>query len=341
MKLAVPSHLGVKFDISIIPYSGIHFQPMTSLYKFLFALLLGATFSCAFLLAQDNVEAFATAADGTKIHYKTFGFGQPLLLINGGPGFPSTHFEPLAKDLAYICRRQVIVFDQRGTGQTIIPKPDTTNVNLDKLIEDIEDLRMHLNFESWAVLGHSFGGILAMYYATQHPDRISAMVLSASAGVDISFLDHYNANILSHLSPMARDSLAYWDRQASNGADRTVVSRNRFRLMASAYVYNPVNAPTLADMMTVPGRYHPEINGLMWRDLNRRKYDFAPSLTRFFAPTLILQGRQDPLGDETAMRIKKAVPYAELVWLNECGHYLWLDQREGYLYAIRAFLDRR
>src|SRR4051812_42772469 len=72
---------------------------------------------------------------GVPIYYRTYGSGTPLLIINGGPGMNSIGYEPLAKSLA--ANAQTIIFDQRGTGQSMPEHIDSTTITMDLMVQDI------------------------------------------------------------------------------------------------------------------------------------------------------------------------------------------------------------
>ncbi|HLA55361.1 MAG TPA: alpha/beta hydrolase, partial [Flavobacterium sp.] len=107
------------------------------------------------------------------------------------------------------------------------------------------------------------------------------------------------------------------------------------RALAPAYVYNKKNAPIIAQRLT---EGNSELNGLVWQDLNKMKFDCAPKLANFTKPVLILQGKNDVLDVKIAEKIHKAFKNSELILLDHCGHYGWLDSPEIYFSAIDKFL---
>src|SRR5436190_1951044 len=126
-------------------------------------------------------EGFAES-NGVRIYYRTFGTGTPVLIINGGPGLNSDGFVDLAKTLS--AHNETIIYDQRGTGKSAMQKMEAATVTMQLMIDDMENLRKQLKIERWIILGHSFGGMLASYYATIDPDKIISMILSSSGGID-------------------------------------------------------------------------------------------------------------------------------------------------------------
>lgn len=271
-------------------------------------------------------------SDGSKIHYQTFGDGKPILIINGGPGMSSRGFVPLAEKLSETHR--TIIFDQRGTGWSLYPANAKT-ITMDKMVGDIETLRQHLKIDSWTVLGHSFGGMLASYYATKHPKRIDKLILSASGGIDLSLTDYVSFSIQSKLSDKERDSLRYFNNKIASG-DTTYAARiGRGRALAPAYVYDKKNAPIIAKRLT---EGNSEVNNLVWSDMRRIGFNCAPKLKTFTNPVLVIHGKNDILKRETAQRSQNAFPNAQLVEIENCGHYGWLDNPTAYFNSIRKFL---
>ncbi|MEO6302620.1 MAG: alpha/beta fold hydrolase, partial [Bacteroidia bacterium] len=141
--------------------------------------ILSVLFLSFFVSSQAQKEGFAKC-NNVATYYKTFGEGKPVLIINGGPGMNSNGFTSLAQKLSK--KNKTIIYDQRGTGRSTLEKTDSTTVTMDLMIEDIECLRKTLKINKWFILGHSFGGMLASYYATKYPDNIEGIVLSSSGG---------------------------------------------------------------------------------------------------------------------------------------------------------------
>lgn len=122
------------------------------------ALLLFFFVSLTIVSAQNHPsEGFFETSDHVRIKYKVSGKGEACIYIPGGPGQGYPSFElmggnNLEKNM------QMIYMDQRGSGES-----DTSdNYHLDKMIQDIEELRLHLKLKKVFLLAHSFGGIIAV-----------------------------------------------------------------------------------------------------------------------------------------------------------------------------------
>jgi proline iminopeptidase len=278
-------------------------------------------------------EGFLKIDDGV-IHYKTFGHGSPLLIINGGPGLDCEGFSSLAVLLSD--KYQTILFDQRGTGKSVLRQTDSTTITMARMAADMESLRKQLKFKEWIVLGHSFGGWLAEYYASYYPNSIKGIILSGSGGIDMEILDYFNANINIRLSETQKEAVKYWQEKIKQGDTGYRAKYKRSEALASAYLYNRALVPELAERLT---HGNARITELVYNDLYTIKFDCKETLQNFLRPVLIIQGRQDVVGSETAYKAHLILKNSTLVFLNECGHYGWLDQKERYKAEIDKFIS--
>lgn len=287
----------------------------------------------AIAAVQAQTDGFATNSDASQTYYRIYGSGMPLLVINGGPGMNSNGFEALAQKLSKDFR--VIIYDQRGTGKSALEKINAKTVSMRLMAQDIESLRKHLKIDKWHVLGHSFGGMLASYYATQFPESIDRLVLSASGGIDLGLLDYVNAVINSRLTEVQRDSLAYWNNKIASGDSSHKARLGRGRNFAPAYLYDKKFVPFLAERLT---QGNADLNQLIWDDMRKIGFDCAQKLKNYTKPVLIIQGKQDIIRAETAEKAHRAFLNSKVVYLDRCGHYGWLDAEAEYFAAIRVFL---
>src|SRR5947209_10706483 len=138
------------------------------------------------LLAAAAPAAELRTADGVTLHYDTFGNGDPVLVLSGGPGFAAAYMLPVARHIGQAHR--AVLLDQRGTGQSHVDAYDAKTINLAAFVADIEALREQLGAETLAIVGHSWGGMLAMSYAAAHPGRVGTLILVDSGGPNPDFM---------------------------------------------------------------------------------------------------------------------------------------------------------
>ena len=82
-----------------------------------------------------------------------------------------------------------------------------------------------------------------------------------------------------------------------------------------------------------------EVNGIVHRNMQAMGFDCKPGLKKFKKPVLILQGTEDIIPVEVAQRTHDIIPNSELILMEKCAHYGWLEARETYFGAIRRFLE--
>jgi proline iminopeptidase len=277
------------------------------------------------------------SSDGVDVAYYRTGRGLPLLLINGGPGFPARHFRPLATQLAEKIGVEVIRFDQRGTGASTLDSLSCDVLTLDLLVADMEALRCHLGFESWIVMGHSFGAILAMALASKHPSTVEKLILSAPAGIDARFKQRLGDGIQASLSEEERQALA----ALSEAPDTYQRHLDTLSILLSAYVCDKSQLPALRAAVVDSRVYVPEVSTLVWAALEEGGvYDMRWMLQSVTVPAVILQGKLDPVGRETINEICELLPWATRVEIADASHYPWLDNPIPYFTAISEAVSR-
>ncbi|MEO6347581.1 MAG: alpha/beta fold hydrolase [Aquaticitalea sp.] len=290
-----------------------------------------------FLFTISVMSSFAQKEEtitlkNSKIHLTTFGKGKPLLIINGGPGMNSEGFASLAKELGK--NNLAIIYDQRGTGASTIGTISKDTMTMDLMVDDIETIREHLKIDSWVILGHSFGGMLASYYTSKHPNRVKGLILSSSGGLDLSLLS--GLDIQSRLSKKDRDSLNYWNQKIASGETTHFARLQRGKYLAPAYLYDRKYVPIIAERLT---QGNMEINGLLWQDMQATNFDCKEALKSFKNPVLIIQGAKDIIGKNIAETAHKVFANSEIVYIDKSAHYGWLEQPEMYFGKIRSFLS--
>ena len=99
--------------------------------------------------------------------------GKPVIFLHGGPG---GGIEPIYRQYFNPEKWRIIIFDQRGCGQSTPHAELQENTTWD-LVSDIEQIRTHLNIEQWVVFGGSWGSTLSLSYAIKHPNRCKGLIL--------------------------------------------------------------------------------------------------------------------------------------------------------------------
>ena len=126
---------------------------------------------------EPSASGFLAVDAGHDLYWEVCGNprGIPALFLHGGPGGGCSATSRRFFDPSHY---RIILFDQRGCGRST-PTGSLESNTTAHLIDDIERLRRFLNIERWLLFGGSWGATLALVYAQQYPQHVSAMVLRA------------------------------------------------------------------------------------------------------------------------------------------------------------------
>ncbi len=247
----------------------------------------------------------------------------PVLMLTGGPGFAGEQLFATAQGLGGT--REVILPDQRGTGASnngpLVIDPGA--YNFAQAVSDLETLRKTMGVERWAIAGHSWGGLLAMLYASEHPERVESMALIAPAGIESSFWAEYQNNIFNNLTDRERQAMGdvpLPKAQTPEEITRYIIAANR--AMAPAMIANEDASEALQAEMTTEN-FNPTVSLSMQQELTN--YDLREDLGGFESRVLVIQGDADPIGRTAADRIVETLPNAELRVIENCGHWPMLE----------------
>ena len=271
---------------------------------------------------------------GVELFIRTVGgryAGPTLVVLHGGPGISHEYLRPL--EALATAEYRVAFYDQRGAGRSTAAA-DLADNRLDDYDADLEAVRAALGTTRIDLAGHSWGGIVAMNYATQHREHVRALMLFGSGPPtynDMNAGKWYFAERQTHLqmTGIIPDPLP-----PIEGDD---CGKN---LLANlpAYYFDPRH-PATRDL--AGATCHEAVNKATWKA--NEWYDLKDGLATFRAPTLILHGEADPFRQQMASAIASAMTKArpKKVILPRCGHLLWEECPEPFFKLVRGFLAAR
>ena len=269
---------------------------------------------------------------GVRLYIREEGKGFPLLLMHGGPGADHStllSLLPLATDY------RLIFYDQRCNGRSV--EVDLATMNWANLTADAEAIRQHFGIDKWAVLGHSFGGMVALEYAIRYPAKLTHLALLDTGG----------------------DSV--WVREkASIELQRKGFNRSVVATAAKFYVGQIVRSEFLKSMFVLGRAYYSHPSALMmlkeafhglrihanpeaciygfkellagWTVMNQLK--------QIRARTFIIAGSDDfQFPPEHQKELQIGISGAELHLLNGAGHNAHIEQPGKVADFIRRFLE--
>ena len=278
------------------------------------------------------VERHVTV-NGISLWTASQGSGPPVVLCHGGPG-AYDNLELVAAmidDLAAVHR-----YDQRGCGRS----QDSGPFNAATFVADLDALRAHWGYETWTVIGHSWGAELVLLYAIEHPRRISRLVYISGTGIDPAWHKEYRKNREAKLPANERERFRRLNarRHTASGAELACINRERAALLATTEYYDATKLDDLPRHDRFPFNY--TLNAVMNDESKRMEEagELPVQVRRITAPALILDGEADPRPRWARAHVARLLPDSRHVTVPRAGHEPWIEQPEATARALREFL---
>lgn len=263
--------------------------------------------------------------------------GTPLVVVHGGPGGFIYDFERLTGP-ALEQLGPVVYYEQRGSGRS--DQPSDRGYSIPILVDDLEQLRRHLDLPRIALLGISFGGDLAAEYTVAYPERVDRLILQGTAlagpltpstwgsGFEaVATDDEMRTAIRSAVEQSGPH--AAWDV-----VDRETTDRFLF--------HQPASAKQVRDLWEESGLIN---TGEMAADLGKQPPRVVPlvdDLAALHIPVLVLVGFWDRNAGVDACRdLTTRLPHARLRVFDDSAHFPNVEETERYIDEIAAFLAAR
>lgn len=299
-------------------------------------------------------QGFLQVSDLHRIYYEECGNpqGQPVVFLHGGPG---GGLVPLYRQMFDPQRYRIVLFDQRGCGQSTPHAELRENTTWD-LVGDIETIRQHLGIDRWVVFGGSWGSTLALAYAQSHPDRCKGLILRGIFLLRKQEIDWFYQSGASYLFPDAWDGYlapipeaergdlvrAYYQRLTSeDAAVRSAVAKawsvwegSTSKLLVDPDIQSRFAADAFADAFARIECHYFTNGGFFEQD-----DQLLCNCDRIqLIPTVIVQGRYDVVCPmRSAWDLHKALPQAELIVVPDAGHSM---TEAGIMAALLDASDR-
>jgi proline iminopeptidase len=311
-------------------------------------LVFAVTIACATASAQTRRTAHESriAVNGAELYVREVGQGIPVIVLHGGPDFDSSYLLPEMDRLGD--KFHLIYYDQRGRGRSA-ERVRPEDVTLESEMADLDAVREHFHLEKVALLGHSWGTVLALEYALRYPERVSRLVLMdpapASTADVVRFRDERaqkwpvlmelknaiaQTNAYKEADPDA--VVAYYRQHFKPAFARPEAYEQLILKMQARFIEQgkdgilksrAIEDRLVNETWAAPPPQHAQER----RELGAPAsggYDLHPKLKALSIPTLVITGDHDffPFAAE---HIAQAIPGAQLVTLKDCGHFPYLE----------------
>ena len=284
-------------------------------------------------VALDSAEYLDV--NGFKLFVRQLGNGDPLLVIHGGPGLDHTYLMPQLGRLGKDAR--LIFYDQRGCGMSG-HEVDSTMMQLNVFVADIEAIRQHLGIERIGILAHSWGGFLAMAYAKEHPEHISRMILMNSIPPDYTLWQKANDALFNAFTPEQRQAITGVQQSDAYQLGESAGYENLFRTMFRPQFANPGYADSLTLTLQPDFETTSQLFNYMMPDMIN--YDFSGSLRNLKCPVMVVYGDQEVTGAMAIPAFQSINPGWEIHTLRNCGHFPYIEAFSQLEKIVVPFLAR-
>jgi proline iminopeptidase len=297
------------------------------------------------LFPDSEIDGKYYEVNGANLWTLSFGEGDPLFLIAGGPG--NMHYGLRPFD-SLSTTNTLVYYDAFGRGKSDTAKV-VTEYSLERDIEDLEGLRKAMGFDKINILGHSYGGVVAQGYAIKYPQNVSHLILANSFHSYLMWqenCDNSNHEIKTNY-PEVWEELMKVRMQGAVSSDPVhyeIYGRVPYGFL---YAYNPENFK--------PSRRKPYPNPLniklyyqmvgrdgdfeLTNDLGT--FDYRKQLKDLKMPILIYGGRYDRVAVPRMMvEFKLYCPQAEFVMFEKSGHNPQVEEPSKLFEVIREFLGK-
>ena len=299
----------------------------------IFSLMLAACSKRAVVAKEGFIQV-----SGGRVWYRIVGdkHTTPLLVLHGGPGFPSYYLKPLAQ-LAN--DRPVVFYDQLGAGHSD-RSTDTTLWQVSRFVKELQVVRDTLGLKEVFIFGHSWGASLAVDYMLTNPKGVKGIIL-ASPVLNAAMWQHDADSLLATLPDSVVSGLKKHELEGSTN------SIEYHQLMIEYYKrYVTRLDPLPADLDSSIMQTGTEVYLTMWGPGefrvtgSLRNYDRISELSNIKVPVLFTAGRYDQAVPSTVRSFQRLIPGSRLEIFNSSSHMAMQEETDQYIRTIRGFLRK-
>jgi proline iminopeptidase len=269
------------------------------------------------------------AGAGVELFARWVGDGPTVVALHGGPGASHDYLRPQFDLLAR--GRTILFYDQRGGGRSAVPRE--VPLGWREHVADLARIAADVGAPV-TLLGFSWGGLLALLFALEHPDLLGRLALIAPAGTHAGERARFEEELARRqAAPGIAAARAALSRSGLRERDPDAFWRRAFELSVAGYFKDPARASHLT-----PFRVAARAQQAVWHSLEG--VDLRSRLPAVAADTLILHGRFDPVPLASSETLARLMPRARLVLFEDSGHALYAEETARFVEVLDPFLPR-
>lgn len=294
----------------------------------------------------------ATFVSAQILYSKAYGdrHDPAIIFIHGGPSGNSTLFESTTAQKLANKGFYVIVYDRRGEGRSI---DSTATFTYTEAFNDLNGILQLNNIDKATLIGHSFGGLVATLFTERFPKKVNALILAGALVSQQETYDHILSSV-KHTYESNEDSSMLKKASEIERLDKNSAEyRKACYELASLNHYFEMPTPTqqskeLRENYTSSLFFEQNIRNknapmLFYKNETLRNIDTKSILAKLKAMTTVfaVYGKQDGIFSTKQLQdIKNIVTPGNFALLNNCSHYLFVDQQTEFIDVIKKWVDR-
>ena len=252
-----------------------------------------------------------------------------MVVLHGGPGAQHDYLLPQFDALA--TGRTLHYYDQRGGGRS--PVDREVPVGWREHVADLGALIEHWGIAPATILGYSWGGLLALLFATESPNSLARLALVSPAATTAEGRKAFEQRFAERMrNPVITREREELQNSGLRERDPEAYRKRLFELSVAGYFKDPARSRDLT-----PFRVTGRTQDAVWQSLG--DYDLTPALSRISVPAIIVHGRHDPIPVWTAEQTAQAL-HAPLEIFENSGHVPYVEEFDKLVRVLDGFLPR-
>ena len=282
---------------------------------------------------------------GHQVYYRIVGEKKennkkPLLLLHGGPGSTHNYFEILDK-VSILDDRQLIMYDQLGCGNSFVEgHPELWT--LKTWIDELKEIRNHLNLNEVHILGQSWGGMLEIaYISDENPEGIKSVILSSTLSESQLWGKEQHRRI-KYLPQEDQDAIEQAEKTGNYDTKEYALANDHFMKRHCNYIIDE-NTP---ECLTRKKKFGNEAYNVAWGPNeftpvgNLKDFNYTEKLKNWKVPSLIISGTSDLSSPLVSKTMFDNIPGARWELFEDSRHCVFVDQNEKYIKLLIEWMNK-
>ena len=253
------------------------------------------------------------------------------MLLHGGPGMSASYLDPLVPLLTGVF--SPILYQQRGLLPTTIGEPFTVEANVADAAAVIDEA---VGGRAW-IVGHSWGGHLALHLLVSCPERIAGAIIIDPLGAHLEVMEEFGQRLEAPLTEEQRARVGEIEAREEAGTATAEESLESLRLVWPSYFADPPTAPPMPDIELVVPAFAATMASV-------KEHAEAETLVRGLPavpaeiPVLFMHGAASPMPVRASTETAKLIPHAQVEIVDGAGHFVWHERPDELRDVVSAFV---